>query len=219
MDWSFMSEILKKIEAIGVVPVVAIDEAKQASALAQALCRGGLPVAEITFRTAAAEDAIRRIHDTVPDILLGAGTVLKCEQVDRAIDAGARFIVAPGLNPAIVERCQEKAVPVIPGVCTPTEIEQGLQLGLDTFKFFPAEAMGGLATLKAISAPYSMVRFMPTGGISTNNLANYLNFQKIIACGGSWMVKGDFIQNGDFDNIETLSREAAAIVQSVKGVS
>ena len=203
-----MSDVLKQLEAAGIVPVVVIDDAAKAVPLAKALIAGGLPVAEVTFRTAAAEEAIRRISQEVPEILVGAGTVLTTEQAQRAIDAGARYIVSPGLNPEVVRFCQSKNVPITPGCSNPTDIEIAMGLGLDVVKFFPAEAFGGLATLKAISAPYGKMKFVPTGGIDATNINDYLAFNKVLACGGSWMVKADLIKDNKFDEITRLTREA-----------
>jgi 2-dehydro-3-deoxyphosphogluconate aldolase/(4S)-4-hydroxy-2-oxoglutarate aldolase len=206
------SEIIKKIGELGIVPVVKIGDAKDAVPLAEALIKGGLPVAEITFRTAAAEEAIRNITGSVPDILVGAGTVLNIEQVKRAVDAGARFIVSPGLNPRVVEYCVKEQIAVTPGCSNPSDIEAALEFGLDVVKFFPSEASGGIKTLKAISAPYGMVRFIPTGGISADNLVEYLSFSKVLACGGSWMVKDELIRKGNFDEITRLTREAVNLM-------
>ncbi len=203
-----MNEVLEQISKTGIVPVIALDDAKDAEPLAGALCRGGLPCAEVTFRTAAAEESIRIMAKNFPHMLVGAGTVLTTEQADRAAAAGAKFIVSPGLNPKVVKHCQDKGIQVLPGCATPTEIEQALDLGLNTVKFFPAEAAGGLAMIKAMSAPYTAVKFMPTGGINANNLNEYLSFGKIIACGGSWMVKKDLVAAGDFDGITALTRQA-----------
>ena len=203
-----MQDVLKQIEAIGIVPVVKIDRAEDAVPLAQALCDGGLPCAEVTFRTAAAADAIRAMSQAFPQMLIGAGTVLTTEQADEAMAAGAKFIVSPGLNPAIVKYCVEKGYPITPGCANPSDIEQALSFGLDVVKFFPAEAAGGLAMIKAMSAPYGNLRFMPTGGINAANLTSYLDFPKILACGGSWMVTADLINAGDFDAIRQLTRQA-----------
>lgn len=201
-------DVLKQFEKLGIIPVVKIDDAKDAAPLAKALCEGGLPVAEVTFRTDAAEEAIRRMCEACPKMLVGAGTVLTTEQVDRAVAAGAKFIVSPGLNPRVVRYCQEKGVPITPGTSSPTDIEQALELGLEVVKFFPAEASGGIAKIKAMAAPYTKVRFMPTGGINAKNLMSYLDFPKIIACGGSWMVSDALINEGNFDEIRRLTREA-----------
>ncbi len=203
-----MNEIITRFSKLGIIPVVAINDAKDAVPLAKALCEGGLPVAEVTFRTDAAEEAIRRMCEAYPDMLIGAGTVLTTEQVDRAVGAGAKFIVSPGLNPKVVKYCLSKNVPITPGTSSPTDIEAALELGLDVVKFFPAEQSGGIAKIKAMAAPYTGVRFMPTGGINANNLKDYLDFPKIVACGGSWMVKSDMIANGQFDEIKRLTREA-----------
>ena len=203
-----MTDMFEQIGRLGIVPVVAIEDAGDAVALANALIQGGLPVAEITFRTAAAEEAIKRIAAEVPDLLLGAGTVLSVEQAEKAVAAGAGFIVSPGFNPKTVAWCQDKGVPITPGVCTPTDIEEALGMGLRVLKFFPAGAYGGIATLKAMSAPYGMVRFIPTGGVSAANLNEYLSFDKVLACGGSWMVKSDLISAGNFARIVELTREA-----------
>jgi 2-dehydro-3-deoxyphosphogluconate aldolase/(4S)-4-hydroxy-2-oxoglutarate aldolase len=206
------SEIIKKICELGIVPVVKIDDAKDAVPLAEALIKGGLPVAEITFRTAAAEETIRSITESVPGILVGAGTVLNIEQVKRAVEAGARFIVSPGLNPRVVEYCVKEEITIMPGCSNPSDIETALGFGLDVVKFFPSEASGGIKALKAISAPYGMVRFIPTGGINADNLLEYLSFGKVLACGGSWMVKDELIRNGNFDEITRLTREAVNLM-------
>lgn len=207
-----MNEVLKKIGAIGIVPVVKIDNAKDAVPLARALCEGGLPCAEITFRTDAAEEAIRAITTEFPDMLVGAGTVLTTEQVDRAVAAGSKFIVSPGLNPKIVKYCQSKNVPITPGTANPSDVEAALELGLDVVKFFPAEQAGGIAMIKAMCAPYTNVKFMPTGGINAKNINDYLSFNKILACGGSWMVSADLINAGEFDKIRTMTREAVQVM-------
>ena len=203
-----MNPILEQFQKLGIIPVVVIDDAKDAVPLAKALCEGGLPVAEVTFRTDAAEEAIRLMSEAYPEMLVGAGTVLTTEQVDRAVAAGSKFIVSPGLNPKVVKYCQEKNVPITPGTARPTDIEMALELGLDVVKFFPAEQNGGLAMIKAMAAPYTKVKFMPTGGINAKNLKSYLDFDKIIACGGSWMVPKDLVAAGDFEAIKNLTREA-----------
>ena len=203
-----MNPILEQFQKLGIIPVVVIDDAKDAVPLAKALCEGGLPVAEVTFRTDAAEEAIRLMSEAYPEMLVGAGTVLTTEQVDRAVAAGSKFIVSPGLNPKVVRYCQEKNVPITPGTARPTDIEMALELGLDVVKFFPAEQNGGLAMIKAMAAPYTKVKFMPTGGINAKNLKSYLDFDKIIACGGSWMVPKDLVAAGDFEAIKNLTREA-----------
>ena len=203
-----MNPILEQFQKLGIIPVVVIDDAKDAVPLAKALCEGGLPVAEVTFRTDAAEEAIRLMAEAYPEMLVGAGTVLTTEQVDRAVAAGAKFIVSPGLNPKVVKYCQEKNVPITPGTARPTDIEMALELGLEVVKFFPAEQNGGLPMIKAMAAPYTKVKFMPTGGINAKNLKSYLDFDKIIACGGSWMVPKDLVAAGDFEAIKNLTREA-----------
>ncbi|MBR6405883.1 MAG: bifunctional 4-hydroxy-2-oxoglutarate aldolase/2-dehydro-3-deoxy-phosphogluconate aldolase [Lachnospiraceae bacterium] len=210
-----MQELIRKT---GIVPVVVLDDAKDAEPLAEALIRGGLPCAEVTFRTAAAEESIRRMTEKFPEMLVGAGTVLTTEQVDRAVAAGAKFIVAPGLNPVTVKYCLEKGIPVFPGVLTPSEIEQALSLGLQVVKFFPAEPSGGLKMIQAIAAAYVGLKFMPTGGINAKNVGEYLADEKhILACGGSWMVKKDLIAAGEFGKIEEMAREAAALVKEYRG--
>lgn len=209
-----MNGQFEKVLAQRVIPVVAIHDAKDTNALADALIAGGLPSAEITFRTAAAEDAIKAMARR-GDITVGAGTVLTVEQVQQAIDAGATFIVAPGLNPKVVDYCLKHDIPITPGIATPTDIETALYLGLKILKFFPAEAFGGLKTLKAMSAPYQSVKFIPTGGINAKNLIDYLNFPKVAAVGGSWIAKSDDIANGDFDKITQLTREAVDIVYTI----
>ena len=211
-----MNAVLEKIEKIGIVPVVVLNDAKDAEPLAKALCNGGLPCAEVTFRTEAAEESIRIMTEKFPEMLVGAGTVLTTEQVDRAVAAGAKFIVSPGLNPVTVKYCQAKGVPVIPGIMTPSEIELALSLGLTEVKFFPAEAAGGVKMIKALSAPYGNVRFMPTGGISPANMEDYLSFPKVFACGGSWMVKKDLIQAGAFDRITELCRQAVQKKEEIR---
>ena len=212
-----MTDMMKKLQKIGIVPVVVLNRADDALPLAECLVKGGLPCAEVTFRTDAAEESIRRMAKAYPDMIIGAGTVLTCEQADRAIDAGAKFIVSPGLNPRVTEYVLGKGVPMTPGVCTPTEIEAALQFGLDVLKFFPAEPSGGLKMIKALAAPYVGVSFMPTGGIGAGNVRDYLAYDRIVACGGSWMVSGSLVKEGRFDEIERLVREAADIVKEVRG--
>ncbi len=203
-----MNEILKKIGLYGIVPVVKIDDIEQAVPLARALCKGGLPVAEITFRTACAAEAIKRITTEFPNMLVGAGTVLTPEQADAAVAAGAKFIVSPGLNPKVVKHCIDIGVPITPGCANPSDIEAALELGLDVVKFFPAEAAGGLPMIKAMSAPYGGLKFMPTGGLNENNILSYLKFNKILACGGSYMVSADLMNAGEWDKITELTRNA-----------
>lgn len=203
-----MDQVLEEFSKIGIIPVIALEDAADAEPLAKALIDGGLPCAEVTFRTDAAEESIRIMAETYPQMLVGAGTVLTIEQVDRAVNAGAKFIVSPGINPKVVSYCVGKKIPVMPGCANPSDIEQAMELGLDVVKFFPAEANGGLAAIKAMSAPYHKMSFMPTGGINAKNIKNYLDFKKIIACGGSWMVNGDMVKAKDWDGITALTREA-----------
>ncbi|OGV51836.1 MAG: 2-dehydro-3-deoxyphosphogluconate aldolase [Lentisphaerae bacterium GWF2_44_16] len=203
-----MSDIFREIGELGIVPVVKIDNPEHAVPLAKALTAGGLPVAEITFRTAAAEESIRRISSEMPDVLVGAGTVLSIEQAEKAKNAGAKFVVSPGLNPKVVAYCMEKKLPIVPGVCNPSDIEMALEAGLKVVKFFPAESFGGLKTLKALSAPYGDLKFMPTGGIDATNINEYLAFDKVVACGGSWMVKPEFLKEENFAKITELTQQA-----------
>ncbi len=211
-----MRDIVKELSLIGLVPVIKIDDAADAAPLARALEAGGLPCAEVTFRTAAAAEAIAEMVKACPDMIVGAGTVLTVEQADAAIAAGATFIVSPGLNPTVVRHCIEKEIPVIPGINNPTGIEQALELGLKIVKFFPAEPSGGLNMLKAMAAPYGGVRFMPTGGISPANVGEYLAWDRIIACGGSWMVPPKLLAAKDFAGIEKLAREAVDTMLSFR---
>ncbi len=207
----------EQLASYGVVPVVVLNDAKDAEPLAKALVEGGLACAEVTFRTDAAEESIRIMSNAYPEMLVGAGTVLTTEQVDRALNAGAKFIVSPGFDPEIVDYCLEKEVPVYPGTVTPTEVAQAVKRGLAVCKFFPAEQFGGVSTIKALAAPYTMVKFMPTGGVNLNNLRDYLNCDKIAACGGTWMVKGNLIKEGRFDEIKKITAEAAKIVKEIRG--
>lgn len=209
--------ISEQFKEYGVVPVVVLNDAKDALPLAKALVEGGLACAEVTFRTDAAEESIRLMSEAYPDMLVGAGTVLTIDQVDRAVKAGAKFIVSPGFDPEIVDYCLEKEIPVFPGCITPSEVAQAVKRGLKVVKFFPAEQAGGVAMIKAMAAPYTMVKFMPTGGISTKNLADYLSCDKILCCGGSWMVKGDMIKAGEFDKICEMTKEAVAKVKEIRG--
>ena len=209
----FASDVVKRLRSVRVVPVITIDDAAHAVPLARALAAGGLPCAEITFRTAAAAESIARITGEVPELFVGAGTVLTPTQANAASEAGAQFIVAPGFGPRVVEYCQARAIPVFPGIATPTEIEAALEMGLRTLKFFPAEPMGGLAYLKAIAAPYVEVSFLPTGGINAANVASYLAFDRVIACGGSWMAPADWIAAAQFERIRDESRRAADVAR------
>ncbi len=201
----------EKASLFGIVPVIKLDSPDQALPLAQALIDGGLPVAEITFRTAAAEESIRRVYSQYPEMLLGAGTVLTVDQARRALDAGASFIVCPGFNEAVVAYCVEHDIPVLPGCSSPSDIERALAYGLKVVKFFPAEAAGGLKAIKSIAAPYTEVKFIPTGGINEKNLMDYLSFNKIMACGGSWMVPDDLIKQERFDEIKRLTANAVKL--------
>jgi 2-dehydro-3-deoxyphosphogluconate aldolase/(4S)-4-hydroxy-2-oxoglutarate aldolase len=203
-----MNAILEQLGKIGLVPVIAINDVSKAVPLARALVAGGIPCAEVTFRTAEAEGAMKAITDAGVPILLGAGTVLTTDQVDRAVDAGAKFIVSPGLNPKVVAYCVQKGIPITPGCANASDVEQAMENGLDVVKFFPAEQAGGLDYLKAIAAPYTTMKFMPTGGINAANVAKYAAWPRIHAIGGSWMVKGDLINAGAFDTITSLCREA-----------
>ncbi len=199
-----------------VVPVVVLNDAEDAAPLADALVKGGLPCAEVTFRTEAAEESIRIMSEKYPEMLVGAGTILTVDQVDRAVAAGAKFIVSPGFDPEIVDYCLKKNIPVFPGCVSPSEVAQAVKRGLKVVKFFPAEQAGGLAMLKAMAAPYTMLKFMPTGGINTKNLKEYLGFSKILCCGGSWMVKGDMIKNKEFDKITEMTKEAVELAAAAR---
>lgn len=208
--------INEQFKEYGVVPVVVLNDAKDALPLAKALVEGGLACAEVTFRTDAAEESIRLMSEAYPEMLVGAGTVLTIDQVKRAVKAGAKFIVSPGFDPEIVDYCLENNIPVLPGCITPSEVAQAVKRGLKVVKFFPAEQAGGIAMIKAMAAPYTMVKFMPTGGINTKNLADYLSCDKILCCGGSWMVKGDMIKSGEFDKIKQMTKEAVELAHSIR---
>ena len=211
-----MKAIEKQFEELGVVPVVVLENKEDAVPLAEALVQGGLPCAEITFRTEAAAESIRLMSEKYPDMLVGAGTVLTTEQVDLAVKSGAKFIVSPGFDPEIVDYCLEKNIPVFPGCISPSEVAQAVKRGLKVVKFFPAEQAGGIAMIKAMAAPYHNIRFMPTGGINTGNLEDYLSCDKILCCGGSWMVKGDMIRNGEFEKIQVLVKEAKELADVIR---
>lgn len=211
-----MKAIEQQFFDFGVVPVVVLDDVKDAIPLADALYEGGLPCAEVTFRTAAAEESIRLMTGKYPDMLVGAGTVLTIGQVDCAVAAGAKFIVSPGFDPEIVDYCLKNNIPVLPGCITPSEVAQAVKRGLNVIKFFPAEQFGGIATIKALAAPYTTVKFMPTGGVNAKNLPDYLECDKIVCCGGSWMVKGDLIKSGDFGKICSLTREAVELAAQIR---
>ena len=211
-----MNQVLEQIHNIGIVPVIALDDASKAVPLAKALMAGGLPAAEVTFRTAAAAEAIRAIAKEVPDMLVGAGTVLTHEQADRALAAGSKFIVSPGFNPDTVKYVLSKGALILPGTATPGEMEQAMALGLDVVKFFPAEQNGGIEKLKAIAGPYRSLKWMPTGGVTTKNMMDYLSFDQIVACGGTWMVKKDLIDGEQWDQITRICKDA---VKTMLGLS
>ena len=211
-----MNIILEKIYKIGIVPVIKIDDAKDAYLLGKALCDGGLPVAEVTFRTSAAAESIKIMSEKLPNMLVGAGTVLTKQQVDQAIEAGAQFIVSPGLNPEIVRYCIAKNIPIVPGCSNASDIEVALELGLTTVKFFPAEQLGGLKMMKALAAPYVNVNFMPTGGINESNIVEYLDYERIVACGGTWMIDAKAIAEGNFEKIKQLTQEAVKTMLGLK---
>ena len=208
---SLLSPVLEQIHLLGIVPVIAIDRAEDAVPLARALVEGGLPCAEVTFRTTAAEASIKAIAKAFPDMTLGAGTVLTTEHVDKATGAGAKYIVSPGLNPSVVEYCMKKNIPITPGVATPSDVERAIGLGLQVVKFFPAEQAGGAKYVKALGGPYKEISFIPTGGVDENNLLSYLKLSNVFGCGGSWMVKQELIAAQKFDEIRALT--SAAIVK------
>ncbi len=213
-----MNEILERISKIGIIPVILLKESKDAVPLAEALMKGGLACAEVTFRSDAAEESIRQMAEKFPEMLVGAGTVLTTEQVDKAVSAGAKFIVSPGLNPKIVKYCMERNIIMVPGIVTPSEVEQALELGLDVVKFFPAEPSGGLEMIKAISAPYKKIKFIPTGGINEENVSSYLCTECILACGGTWMVKSELIENGAFHEVMKLAKEARDLADKARSL-
>lgn len=205
-------DLLKQIEQIKLIPVIKLDSPDNASPLAEALINGGLPAAEITFRTDAAEESIRIMSARYPDMIVGAGTITTVEQAKRALDAGASFLVSAGFSRKVTEYAIDNNTPVFPGICTPTELMYLLEYELPVAKFFPAKQYGGLNTIKALCAPFPNIRFMPTGGINASNICSYLAFEKIIACGGSWMVKDSMINNGEFDKICQLTKEAVSLI-------
>lgn len=208
--------LIERVRQTGIIPVVALPKLEHALPLAENLIAGGLPCAEITFRTAAAAEAIEQISKRFPELLLGAGTVLTTEQAQRAMDCGAQFIVSPGTNPTTVDFCLSKNLTIFPGVCTPSEVEMNLEKGVDVLKFFPAEPAGGVNFLKAICAPYKQVQFIPTGGIDVKNIGQYLALPQVVACGGSWMVKPELFEAGDFATVKRLAAEAVALVQQYR---
>ena len=207
-----MNDVIKLMGETGLVPVVVIKDAADAVTLAKALFAGDLPIAEITFRTEAAEESIRRIAAGAPEVTVGAGTVLSVEQCKRAVAAGSKFIVAPGFNEKVVDYCLQNNIPIIPGVSTATEIEKALEKGIELLKFFPSEPLGGLKTIKALAGPYTTVKFYPTGGVGPDNVADYLAYDRIFTCGGSWMVSSDLIAAKRFDEITRLCKEAVGLV-------
>ncbi|NUW70729.1 bifunctional 4-hydroxy-2-oxoglutarate aldolase/2-dehydro-3-deoxy-phosphogluconate aldolase [Vibrio coralliilyticus] len=205
-------EMINKLKQFKVIPVIQINSVEQAIPLAKVLVENGLPVAEVTFRTEAAADAIKAMREAYPEMCIGAGTVLNAEQMEQAQQAGAEFVVAPGLNPNTVRRCQEVGMPIVPGVNSPSQVEQALELGLNFLKFFPAEASGGIAMVKSLLAPYVDVSLMPTGGIGKDNVNDYLAIERVVCCGGTWMVAPKLIENEQWEEIGQLVREAVAHV-------
>jgi len=211
-----MSDLHERIRAIGVIPVIKLERAHDARPLGRALLEGGLPVAEVTFRTTAAPEAIRLLREEFPDLLVGAGTVLTTAQADAALASGASFAVTPGFNPRVVDHCLAKGLPIVPGVNSPSQVEQGLERGLALLKFFPAEASGGVKMLKALHGPYAEVSFMPTGGLEPAHLASYLALPYVAAVGGSWMVKEELLAAGRFAEVKALCAEAVRQVASIR---
>ena len=209
-----MSSVLETLAKMRLVPIVVMDHAEHATAFGDTLVAGGLPIAEVTFRTPAAEGSVRILAKR-GDLLVGAGTILTTEQADRAIDAGAQFLVAPGTNPAVVEHVVMRGVPMVPGIATPSEIELAISLGAAALKFFPAETMGGVAALKAFAGPFPDARFVPTGGITRETLPNYLKLKCVIACGGSWMAPRDLLATGKFSEIGELVAQAKKLIAEV----
>lgn len=209
-----MNEVMKKVAETGIIPVVTVDSAEQGVHIMESLKEGGLLAAEVTFRTKAAAEAICAMKEVCPEALLGAGTVLTTEQVNQALAAGAEFIVSPGSTKEVIEYCVQKNIPIIPGCMTPSDIQLALSYGLDTVKFFPAEAAGGLKLLKAMSAPYPDVKFMPTGGISLKNVSEYLSFPKVICCGGSWITEA--AKKGDYETVAVAAKEAVELVKRIR---
>jgi 2-dehydro-3-deoxyphosphogluconate aldolase / (4S)-4-hydroxy-2-oxoglutarate aldolase len=211
-----MEPVLENLGRLGLMPIIKIDRAEDAAPLGRALLAGGLPCAEVTFRTAAAEEAIRNLGRALPELLLGAGTVVTTGQAERAVRAGARFIVSPGYSPAVVDWCLAHEITPIPGVATPTDVMQAMEKGLSVLKFFPAEAFGGIATLTALAGPFSGIQFLPTGGVNAGNLAAYLRLPSVLACGGTWIAENRLISRGHFPEITRLADEACAIVKAVR---
>ncbi len=211
-----MEKLKEKLKKYGIIPVVVLKDNKDALGVAEALCSGGLSCAEVTFRTEAALESIGLMTEKYPEMLVGAGTILTVEQVEKAVLAGAKFIVSPGFDPEIVEYCLKKQIPIIPGCSTASDIAQAVKRGLRVVKFFPAQQAGGIAMMKALAAPYPMIEFMPTGGINAANVGEYLSHDKVLCCGGSWMVKERFVAEGKFDEIIKLSQEAADLVKEIR---
>lgn len=212
-----MTDVVGQLGSIGIIPVIALNDETLAVKLGEALLEGGLPCAEITFRTAAAQKAIEQIAKNFPEIVLGAGTVRSVQQAEQAMEAGATFIVSPGFDPAVVDWCIQNDVPITPGVMTPSEVGMALNKGLEILKFFPAQVAGGIPMLKAIAAPYGDARFIPTGGINAGNVADYLRLPMVHACGGSWLASKKLLADQDFDTIRKLAGEAVAIVREARG--
>ncbi len=211
---TYMDEMLKQVEVFKVVPVVVIENVEDAIPLAQALVNGGLPVAEVTFRTAAAPDAIKAMSEKFPELCVGAGTVINVEQCKKAVECGAKFIVSPGYSEEVTQYCIENEIPIFPGICTPTELINVVNHGLPVAKFFPAAQFGGLKTINALGSVFPQMKFMPTGGVSESNVLEYLASPKIIAAGGSWMVKGDLIKAGKFDEIKAMTKSVVELVKN-----
>jgi 2-dehydro-3-deoxyphosphogluconate aldolase / (4S)-4-hydroxy-2-oxoglutarate aldolase len=212
-----MTDMLQRLRQVRIVPVIVIDDPDDAIPLAGALIEGGLPCAEITFRTAAGVESLRRIAAEFPEMLVGAGTVLSPQQADAAREAGAKFVVSPGSNPRVVDHCLDRGITIFPGVCTPTEVETVLERGISLVKFFPAEPMGGVAFLKALAGPYTMLQFMPTGGIHAGNIGDYLSFPRVVACGGSWMAPAEWIRGKQFERIRQETERAVDAVRALTG--
>lgn len=205
--------VLNEIKTCGIVPVIVVDDYKKSIPLAEALLDGGIKIMEITFRTDGAEKAIKIISDNMPEMIVGAGTILSIGDLERAYNAGAKFIVSPGLDENVVKKSKELGIPIVPGAVTPTEITKAIQLGCEVVKFFPAENYGGLKTIKSLSSPFSKIKFIPTGGINLDNLEEYINFDKIIAVGGSWVCPSDLIKNSDFNKITQISKETMNVIK------
>lgn len=211
--------MFERLERIGIVPVVKIKDANDAVPLARALYNGGIDVIEVTFRTDAAADAIKRIIAECPDMYVGAGTVVGKATLNKAVECGAKFLVSPGLDSNNIRAAKDLGIPILPGVVTPSEIEQGIALGIDVFKFFPSEAFGGMSTIKALYAPYSGIRFVPTGGINENNAASYLKDSRVLAVGGSWLAPQELVLKGDYDAISSLAKKAVELVRAARASS